>query len=597
MSLLALLLACSEYEMLPEVDDGDPVCPAPTTVPEALDPLATCATEPTVGQFTPTIQWNWTDNPVNPGYQEIMAAPAVANLTDDNGDGRIDERDVPDVVFTAFIGGAYTSAGALVAISGDDGRTLWSLTDVAGHAPYSSSGVAIADLDGDGVPSVIVSAVDGLLAVDASGAFEWLAPVSPYPYGHPAVADVDGDGIAEVVYGPTLVNGDGTVRWTGAGGNGVYISFADDLDGDGLSEIIAGNTVYNVDGSVRWTDGGPDGFPAVADIDMDGSPDMIRVGGGIVRVTHADGTPMWDFAITDGGGGPPTVADFDGDGAPEIGVASRSVYRVIEAEGTERWENVVQDYSSSVTGSSVFDFEGDGAAEVVYADEQTLWIYDGATGAVEMAWDSHASGTLFEYPLIVDVDHDGATEIVVASNDYAFAGSRGITVIGDAEDTWAPGRPVWNQHAYSISNVLDDGTVPVHAAPNWDRWNSFRAGNSQSALGLDEANLVVGEPDDCTLECANGVVVVYVPVSNNGIADAENVDVTVYAQHGNTEQIAGSVTVDHVPAGQTVWAGPLVLVAGEGGRSARIVVDDARRVRECDETDNEIAWDGFSCAP
>src|SRR5205085_11574491 len=105
----------------------------------------------------------------------------------------------------------------------------------------------------------------------------------------------------------------------------------------------------------------------------------------------------------------------------------------------------VQDYSSAVTGSSVFDFEGDGAAEVVYADEQTLWVYDGGSGAVELALDSHSSGTLMEYPLIVDVDHDGAAEIVVASNDYAFAGSHGITAIGDARGTWAPGRPIWNQ--------------------------------------------------------------------------------------------------------------------------------------------------------
>ena len=51
-----------------------------------------------------------------------------------------------------------------------------------------------------------------------------------------------------------------------------------------------------------------------------------------------------------------------------------------------------------MTGSSVFDFEGDGAAEVVYADEETLWIFDGATGTIEMAWTEHGSGTRFEYP-------------------------------------------------------------------------------------------------------------------------------------------------------------------------------------------------------
>jgi len=38
--------------------------------------------------------------------------------------------------------------------------------------------------------------------------------------------------------------------------------------------------------------------------------------------------------------------------------------------------------SSNVTGSSVFDFDANGAAEVVYADECFLRMYDGSTGTV-----------------------------------------------------------------------------------------------------------------------------------------------------------------------------------------------------------------------
>jgi hypothetical protein len=41
-----------------------------------------------------------------------------------------------------------------------------------------------------------------------------------------------------------------------------------------------------------------------------------------------------------------------------------------------------QDCSSAFTGSSVFDFDGNGKAEVVYADEQYMRIYDGTTGDV-----------------------------------------------------------------------------------------------------------------------------------------------------------------------------------------------------------------------
>jgi hypothetical protein len=49
------------------------------------------------------------------------------------------------------------------------------------------------------------------------------------------------------------------------------------------------------------------------------------------------------------------------------------------------WQVQNHDLSSSVTGSSVFDFEGDGKAEVIYADECFLWVFDGQTGAVRFA--------------------------------------------------------------------------------------------------------------------------------------------------------------------------------------------------------------------
>ena len=78
------------------------------------------------------------------------------------------------------------------------------------------------------------------------------------------------------------------------------------------------------------------------------------------------------------------------------------------------WSHPIEESSSGMTGSSVFDFEGDGAAEVVYADEETLWIFDGATGTIEMAWTEHGSGTRFEYPTIVDIDADGSAENIVS---------------------------------------------------------------------------------------------------------------------------------------------------------------------------------------
>jgi hypothetical protein len=587
-----MLAACSDYELNPNVEPGEePGCELPMPAPYAPELLETCAAEPEVGTFTPVVEWTWTDNAEHAGFQQIMAAPAVAMLDGD---------DVPDIVFTAFSGSAYGSAGALVAISGKDGKQLWSRTELGGVQPYGASGVAIADLYGSGERVVLVSTTGGLAAVDAAGNTVWIAPTTVSAYGHPAVGDLDADGVAEIVYGAQVVNADGTVRWQGSLGVGgwAWIAFPADIDDDGVQEVVAGRTVYRADGSVLWDDGGFEGYPAVADLDLDGDPEVIRVGGGVVRASDGlTGVTLWDFTLGDGNGGPPTVADFDGDGAPEIGVASASYYRVIEADGTERWRHEVSDYSSNVTGSSVFDFEGDGAAEVVYADEHTLWVYDGATGAAEMAWDSHSSGTLWEYPLVVDVDNDGASEIVVASNDYAYAGSRGITVIGDADDSWAPARPVWNQHAYSISNVEDDASIPVKPEANWSRWNSFRAGNSHTAVGLGLPDLRLGAPEVCTLECGDAVVEAWIPVENVGEADAGAITVSLWSRRGAEERVVDIQHAEAVPAGEVAWVGPWRIRRDDIGQGLTFSVNDSRVgdvVKECDATNNTQAWE-FAC--
>ena len=49
-----------------------------------------CETEARVGSFDPVVEWQWTE-------EGTMTTPMVANVTDDNKDGRIDEGDTPDI--------------------------------------------------------------------------------------------------------------------------------------------------------------------------------------------------------------------------------------------------------------------------------------------------------------------------------------------------------------------------------------------------------------------------------------------------------------------------------------------------------------------
>lgn len=621
-SIMLLSSACSEYEISPKTDtpvggidtgysdgpswpteddtgDEEPTCD--DFSPDPIGPVASlddCLAEPEVGSFTPEVEWQWSVNEIHIGYDNLMATPAIANLDDDNGDGAVNADDIPDVVFTSFAGSSYSSPGTITAIRGDGGETLWSVSSPGGHPIYGAAGVAIGDLEGDGTIEVCTAGTSaGVICLNGvDGSFKWAGGAEMSAYGCPSIADLDGDGLAEVIFGRTILDHTGATIATGTAGRGGphFMSFAVDWDLDGQLEVIAGNTVYEMDGTIIWNEDFDDAAPAVGDFNMDGRPDLVRAGSGWVRVTLNDGTLLWSLATTGGGNaGAPTVADFDGDGLPEVGVADLSTYTVYDTDGTPMWSNTTSDYSSSKTGSSVFDFEGDGAAEVVYADEHTLWIYDGATGAVKMAQEGHASGTLMEYPLIADVDNDGSTEIIVASNDYTFSGWTGITVIGDVAESWAPARPIWNQYAYHITNVNNDGSIPAVQTQNWITWNNFRAGGTELGPSHWLTDLVPRPPDICTATCDLDEVTVYLPVVNHGIIEAR--DVVVAFERGDGTQ----VDVKNIPSildGTGVQLGPIRISLDEWGDGPLFaIVDWPEDIAECREDNNRHNLGRWPC--
>ncbi len=616
---LCLLCGCSDYDFSSPTDvpagtedDGEaPVCTWEEPASYAPAPTAPCAADPVISDFEPVVEWHWDVNPADPAFTVVETTPAVANLTDDNNDGLIDANDVPDIVFTAYTERAWHGPGYVVALSGADGSTLWALNAAdLGHTPLAVSGMLVADLEGAGDPSVFVATTDGLLCLTGEGDVRWFAAVSTMAGGWslPAAGDVDGDGLSEIVLGGNLIDSEGNVVWTAddADGQRHTGAFPVDLDGDGLQEIVSGGVLFSYDGVRLWDDGtGLYGWTAVADLDGDGVPEIIKSEHRYRVVTYdLYGNQIWEFDLEDGdSGGPPTVADFDGDGQPEIGVASRYLYRVLEGDGSVLWSVETQEYSSGFTGSSVFDFEGDGAAEVVYADERVLWIFDGATGAVELEWDMHDSGTKLEYPVVADVDGDGATEIVVVhGRDNDDDPSRtGVSVIADANDTWMAARPVWNQHAYFISNVDDDAGIPANPAANWTKWNSFRAAHSESPLGLALPDLRTGEPAICTEICDADEVEMYLPAENGGARDAAAVSLAVYRLDGTSETLARELEVPALSAGGQVWLGPIVVSRsdfGSAGLLMRVDPSDAGgdgEVLECDEANNVHVVPSFPC--
>ncbi|MEZ4384612.1 MAG: FG-GAP-like repeat-containing protein [Nannocystaceae bacterium] len=419
---------------------------------------AECANEPNIGTFNPVIEWHKSTFEMLAGGASA-SAPIVCQLSDDNMDGVIDEEDMPDVVYISYNG----NNGILRGISGDGMSEHFNVGSVGLDR---NKAIACADIDGDGVVEILSSTTSReIIAFENDGTVKWksaaiTAHVGVYEVA-PAISDMNGDGTPEIIVGRAILDNAGNLLGAGTHGIGAAphqngsasMSFAVDLDDDGEQEVVVGNAVYNIAGGDIWFNGEADGYPAIGDFDLDGQPEIVVVSNGTLRLQASDtGEVIWAIAIPGGIGGPPTVADFDGDGEPEIGVAGKSRYSVFEGGGTVLWTNTTQDASSGITGSSVYDFEGDGVADVVYADEINLYVYAGNDGTTKLKLTEHNSGTRLEYPVIADVDNDDQVEIVFVSEPYN-GNYAGVTVVGDGDLSWRPGRKLWNQHAYHITNV------------------------------------------------------------------------------------------------------------------------------------------------
>ncbi len=576
---------------------------------KSIPQLEECFSEgTTVGTFTPEVLWDTETFSTNSSSVSCMMQPIVCSLTDDNGDGQFDDDDTPDVMIITY------SPGVLRAMNGDDGTELWSAT--GGGQIQITGGAACGDIDNDGIAEVIAATSNGVDVFDNEGNEKWSWSGGS---GHmdgtsdaPGIADMDHDGNPEVLIGNCIL--DNTGGKIGCGSNGYGTSsnvgsgaFAVDINQDGELDLVAGNAIYDINGTAIWYNGESDLYPAVGNFDSDDFGEIVVTGDAKIRVQDDDGTVLCNAAIPAASGsygGPPTVADFDGDGMAEIGVAANSTYTVFESDCSVLWQYTgTTDPSSGNTGSSVFDFEGDGIADVVYADERWVWVFNGADGSVKMQDTTHSNNTWLEYPTIADINNDGSADIAVCNTPGSWGSRNGVTVFSDHDLSWRKGRPIWNQHGYSITNVNDDGSIPRDQDTNWLTYNNFRSGDLTPGVGYSGPDLIAKIEDICVDECSQGNVTVWVTVGNQGYTDVTDpFKIEVIGETDTGEVILKSVdwTVGLVMGHQsdslsielTGVPTPLynIRVAVDGGNS-----ESLSEISECYETNNEDNWGGIVC--
>ena len=556
--------------------DVDPVLEMSVDIPEECEAVVVTVTDP----WNVGIEWQYSAA----GYG-VIVMPAVGNITDDNGDGKVDDMDNPDIVFTTWFG------NTLVALHGDGSGVIF---EVAGY--NGQAGVSIADVDNDGTPEIVAVSSGRIVAVDGTGTQEWTSmnyTLSPYP--QPAVADLDNDGTVEVIVDTAVVDGStGNHRFSMTGVSTSWRTPVPvDLDDDGTLEIILGEDVFSHTGSLEWSSSvsGAGNFAAVAQIDGDRGGETFFVSGSQVSVHDDDGSLIRTFTVPARNPGAPSIADYDGDGDVEIAVSGGQAISVHEIDGTQIWKSTIQD-NSGLAGNSGYDINGDGQFELLYADEVALRIYDGANGNILYEDFNHASGTVWEYPVTADVDNDGSAEIVVASNSWSSSSSYGIKVFGHNGSGWAKSGPTWPTHEYAVSNINPDGSVPSPADLSWLGHNLFRARPTVDSPGAPDLIPVIGEV--CVASCVTGPIKISWSVQNAGGVDEEaGVEVVLYSvASDDTLTERARATLPLLPAGTQIAGSEFELLPSEWEEGIVLSVDDPGTglygaVRECDESNNE----------
>ena len=337
-------------------------------------------------------------------------------------------------------------------------------------------------------------------------------------------ADFNNDGYTEVYANNAIFDAATGVllcRGTGKKGAGVnfmtdiaHITIAADIDGDGKLELLAGTDVYSINITNRTGTAGntitvnqslppftmengttvapADGITTIADMDLDGYPDMVVqniVGNkGYLYVWSPHKNQMLarkTIPTVTEAMGVPLIGDIDGDGRPEIvfmtvntpdNAASEPKLWAFKYDGTttlkQFWEYDHLD-RSGFTGITLFDFNQDGISEIVFRDNAYMRIINASGKSHITGNDTLSSGvpiiydlvnifcpsaTSGEYPIVADLGEGTRILTTVVASAY---GNR-LRIFKQGQYPWAPSRKVWNQYAYFSVNVNEDLTIPIH---------------------------------------------------------------------------------------------------------------------------------------
>ncbi|WKZ59083.1 MAG: gliding motility-associated C-terminal domain-containing protein [Cyclobacteriaceae bacterium] len=418
--------------------------------------------------------------------------------------GDLDRDGIPEIISM----NRYTKR--IFILNGDDGSIKHQALLENNATPNWE--VAIANVDDDNCGEIFFLGTDSrIYAYDCQLNFLWRTNRMPGDHDpiNFGLADFDGDGLVELyckdqifdahsgrrLVATTVPNNQWDDRLNGG-------PVAVDILGDTRLELVLGLRIYQVNiPAARNTDGGSltllqsrneyfvrnqYNATSVADFNQDGHLDVVASGS---TIGHNQNTTIFFWDVFNNtlqtyrdltgdyapngwgqGTGRVNIADLDGDGNLNLSYVSGKYLYALREDMTLLWRVVINEETSGHTGCTLFDFNGDGQSEIVYRDEQYLYIIDGTDGSIFTS-QRCISRTNREYPIVADVDADGSTEICVTCgfddveawdnfNTLSYSQYAHIRVFKSASEPWVPARRLWNQHGYFVVNVNDDLSIP-----------------------------------------------------------------------------------------------------------------------------------------
>jgi hypothetical protein len=436
---------------------------------------------------------------------------AVADL---NGDGKLD-------LVIAVAGSSdpvthsFPQSSATVLLGNGDGTFQAPLSFPAGNDAIS---VAVADVNGDGVPDILTANQDSndvsVLLGKGDGTFQkaqsFCVGITPDSV---AVADLNGDGKPDIVtanFGTAsypgntvsvlLGNGDGSFAPARTYTVGYYpVSVAvSDVNGDGIPDIITANLT---DDTVSVLPGNGDGtfgparsydvgtYPqsvAVADVNGDGKPDLITIGfsGVSVLLSNGDGTFQSAVQTPAGRAFSGTIGDFNRDGRIDVVTANGFANSVSVLLGNG--DGTFQNAGSFAAGTNPYsvaaaDVNGDGQLDLVTANSRSNDV-SVLLGNGDGTFASPRSFAVDTYPdsvAVADLNGDGRPD-VVTGNKYGTVS----VLLGNGDGSFQPARTLAlgsSSEFVAVADVNGDG-IPDIVTASRDGTVSVLLGNGDGSF-------------------------------------------------------------------------------------------------------------------